>query len=409
MRDLPVLPAQPLRFRYVIYTLTVLMSVICYADRAALSVGMPVIARVFALSPSQIGWVLSSFLWSYFILNLPGAMLLDRFGARRVGTWAVAFWSIAMMLGGMVTTLPLFLVTRVMLGAGEAPTFPLGNKVARAWAPDHERGIMLTALICGLPVGLAAGSVAGAWLITHIGWRAAFLALGGVGLAWSWIWWRAYPRDAAAPGGTTRRILSIRRIFGAAPFWGIVVGQCCANYANFLLMSWLPIILKQVLKLSLLETGVWTAICYLVSAALGLMLGRLGERAMRQQDLRHGTRRWVVGSYFLMATSMGFLPLCQSLPSVIALLAIAMAFLMAGIGANMALLSDLIVEEDLVASTTGLSFTFSNGAGIAAPVVTGYLLQATGNFHGVFYLTAAILLLGVLSIVLLPRRRFHAC
>ncbi|CAI9120944.1 MFS transporter [Brytella acorum] len=398
--------AQP--YRYVIYVLTVLMSVICYADRAALSAGMPVIAGIFHLTPRGIGWVLSSFLWSYFILNLPGAMLLDRFGARRIGALAVSFWSLAMMLGGLATSLPAFIVTRVMLGAGEAPTFPMGNKVARAWAPDSERGVMLTALICGLPIGLAAGSAAGVWLIAHYGWRSAFVILGAVGMVWAAAWWRLYPKSETAPGGTTRRVLSLSRIFGARAFWGIVIGQCCANFANFLLMSWLPLILKTLLGLGMVEAGMWTAVCYLLSAALGLILGRVGETFMRGRDLRHGARRVVVGSYFLLSGSMGLLPFCSGKLTVIPVVAVALAFLMAGIGANMALLSDLIVETELVASTTGLSFTFSNGAGIAAPVVAGYVLQASGNFDAVFFLTVVILVCGVAAILILPTRAFHA-
>lgn len=54
----------PRPFRYVIYALAVAMCVICYGDRAALSVGMPSIAHEFGLTPGEIGWVLSSFLWS---------------------------------------------------------------------------------------------------------------------------------------------------------------------------------------------------------------------------------------------------------------------------------------------------------------------------------------------------------
>lgn len=112
--------------------------------------------------------------------------------------------------------------------------------------------------------------------------------------------------------------------------------------------------------------------------------------------------------YLVLASSMGFLPLCATAGTIIPLLAVSMAFMAGGTGANMALLADLLVEDEILGSVTGLTLTFSNGLGILAPVMTGYLLQATGNFHGVFYITGIIILCGALAAAFLPGVRFMA-
>ncbi|QEH96956.1 MFS transporter [Gluconobacter thailandicus] len=405
----PSLPATGTKrsFRFVIYALTISMCVICYGDRAALSAGMSQIAHEFSLTPGQTGWVLSSFLWSYFILNLPAAILLDRFGERVIGALAVALWSIAMILGSLTATVPAFIATRILLGVGEAPTFALGNKVIRAWAPASERGVMMTAFVCGIPIGLAAGAASGAWLIANFGWRSAFIFLGCLGLAWSLAWLVIHPRKETARHGTNFALLSVPTLFASGPFWGIVIAQCCGNYANFLLMSWLPIILRQTLHLSLTGSGVYTGYCYLGAAILSITAGKIGESLVRGHSLVLGARRNIVSIYLVLASMMGLLPLCSSGLTMIPLLAVSMGFISAGLGANMALIADLLVEHEMLGSVTGLILTFSNGLGILAPVLTGYLLQATGNFHGVFYITSVIILAGAIAARLMPTRVIH--
>jgi sugar phosphate permease len=85
--------------RYAFFLLVFLMYTISYADRAALSIAMPELARVFALTPVEMGWISSSFLASYFLLNLPSTILVDIYGARLMGSVAVVLWSSAMIVG----------------------------------------------------------------------------------------------------------------------------------------------------------------------------------------------------------------------------------------------------------------------------------------------------------------------
>ncbi|HEX3572977.1 MAG TPA: MFS transporter, partial [Rhodopila sp.] len=75
--------------RILVYVLLFLMSAINYGDRTALSIGAPAIAREFGLTPVQVGYLLSSFLWTYFLLNLPAGVISDRFGARRAAGFSV--------------------------------------------------------------------------------------------------------------------------------------------------------------------------------------------------------------------------------------------------------------------------------------------------------------------------------
>ncbi|MBV1825210.1 MFS transporter [Komagataeibacter oboediens] len=399
-------------YRFVIYAMTVLMCVIGYGDRAVLAAGMPLIGQEFGLSTTQVGWVLSSFLWSYFILNLPAALLLDRFGPRVVGMFSVVLWSVAMILGALSGTLVQFLIARVLLGAGEAATFSLGNKVVDAWSPVQERSIMMTAFTCGIQIGLAAGAAVGAWLIMQYGWRVAFVVLGVVGCLWAAAWFVAYPahdRSSTLAGGVSGGMgLSLRPLLRSRSFWCVVGAQCTGNYANFLMMTWVPTYLVSTLHMDLLHSGANTAICYLAAACLSMAGSRAGEWVLARSGNGIGARRRVVAFFLSLVMVVAALPLCTTALEIMGVLSLAMGAIIAALGTNMALLAELLVERHYLGSVTGFMLTFSNGIGILAPVATGYLVAATGNFHAVFYVTACIVLAGALTAWLGPRQMFHA-
>ncbi|MEE8662049.1 MAG: MFS transporter [Acetobacter sp.] len=387
-----------------ICTATVMMCVLCYGDRAALSVALPDIVKDFNLTPSQAGWVLSSFLWSYFFLNLPSSILLDRLGPRLVGILAVAVWSAAMIQGSLAMTLPAFLLSRVILGVGEAPTFALGAKVMRLWSSPQQRGLMMTLFTSGISIGLASGAIIAGYMIEQHGWRIAFSVLASVGFIWCLLWYFLYPArpKTQEASGKKNRFL-IKPFFTSRSFWGVVIAQCCVNYANFLMMSWLPVILKQRMNLSIFDASVYTAYCYAGAVVISLVAGRIGESLHSKHAHKPTGRKRIVALYLSMVAMLGILPLIHSVPLSMACLILSMGFVTAGSGANMAFLADLLVEHDVLGAANGLVLTFSNGTGILAPIITGYILQFTGSFEYVFYMVAALVLAGASAVLILPR------
>ncbi len=278
--------------RYVFFFLVFLMYAISYGDRAALSIALPSMGKEFSLTPVQMGWVSSSFLWSYFLLNLPSTIVLDMVGARAIGSLAVGVWSFAMLLGGMAQNITQFLLTRMLLGVGEAPTFGVGATVVRNWALPRERGSVMTLLLTGMQLGLAGGTIAGAYLITFFGWRFEFMALGCVGIAWALVWWLVYrnPEEKAdAPRRKPISIGEIRNLFRSSSFIGILAVQCTQNYLNFLVMSWMPLYLIHELHIDITGTGNSTALCYLVAAIGAVIIGRILEHVVFRNGIHPPT------------------------------------------------------------------------------------------------------------------------
>src|ERR1700743_1780216 len=190
---------KPTGVRWNIFLLMLLMISINYIDRASLSVAMPLISKEFNLDPAMQGLILSSFFWTYALMQIPGGMLADRFKPRIVIAAATFFWGGFQAIAAVATSWPMLMLTRLGLGASEAPIYPAGGKLNGIWMTQHERGRGGTLLDGGAPLGAALGSIVIAWLIAAFNsWRMAFV-IAGVGTMlcglWAWYYIRNSPRQ----------------------------------------------------------------------------------------------------------------------------------------------------------------------------------------------------------------------
>jgi sugar phosphate permease len=125
--------------RYRVYFLLFLFNVICYLHRINMSVAGCSVAQEFGLSPIQLGYLFSSFLWAYVAMMLPSGRLVDCFGAHRIAAFGAAFWSVAQILTGAAIGFGTMILTRLGPGAGEARPFrqlPRGSRLGdlhRTW------------------------------------------------------------------------------------------------------------------------------------------------------------------------------------------------------------------------------------------------------------------------------------
>ena len=169
--------------RSIVYGLLFTMTLINYFDRTVLSIAMPVLIHEFALTPVAVGYLLSAFIWSYAPCQLPAGVLLDRWGTRATAARCIAFWSAATALTGAASSFTFVFFTRLLLGIGESPTFPLAARAIREWAPAvRERALAFSISGSGPAFGTAVSAITIAWLVATIGWRLAFVFSGALGV-----------------------------------------------------------------------------------------------------------------------------------------------------------------------------------------------------------------------------------
>src|ERR1700743_403718 len=110
-----------------------------YCGRVNLSVAHDALYTAFGISDVTFGYLSGAYNWTYALCQLPVGVLLDRFGVRRVGRVSTFLWSIASFAAAATPNLPGFFGARLLLGVGEAPTFPANAKAIGTLFPQHER------------------------------------------------------------------------------------------------------------------------------------------------------------------------------------------------------------------------------------------------------------------------------
>ena len=230
--------------RWAIVTLLFVASLINYLDRATISVALPRLAHDLALSPIIKGVLLSSFFWSYALMQVPIGWCVDRFNLRWLYAGSFALWSLACGLTGLAGSLLALILLRVLLGVGESIFLPGGLKIVSRIFPAQERGLPTGVFESGSRLGLALGAPLLAWLILRYGWRSMFFLVGFIALLWLLPWFVVFPHQlpdtsaepqpsALAIAKPQKRALTFDR-----NLLGLCLGAFCYDYYWFLLVTW---------------------------------------------------------------------------------------------------------------------------------------------------------------------------
>jgi len=398
--------------RLFIYVMLFLMTAINYTDRVNLSVSAGLVSHEFGLSPAQLGWLMSAYLWPYIICLAPAGVLVDLVGYRIVGWAAVGFWSLCTVCTGFVTGPTAFYATRVGLGAAEAANFPIGTQAIRAWAPRAEYGVSVASMSLGQWFGTAFGAMFVGWVVRDFGWRAAFVLTGVLGLIWVAVW-LGFVRDPQRAGwlGADERThilqqretrppqhaawATVPRLLRSRSLWALALAQGCFVYEAYMLLSWLPNFLQTQHHISIFSSGGYTAIIYGTAVIGSILLARLSDRIFSTAALRGGARKWVVAFSYLPAMLVALVPQVDSVWLIVVLLTVSVTFLANGVSLNTALCNDLVVRPEDAGTAVALFTLVANLVGVGSPIVTGYVVAATGNFNMAFVLTGVMLAVGV--------------
>src|SRR4051812_31138397 len=163
-----------------------------YFDRVNLSVSYQALTAEFGLTTVAFGYLLSAYSWSYALCQIPSGSLLDRFGVKVVGRVSTLLWSAASMAAAASVGVWQFFASRLLLGVGEAPTFPANAKAIGYWFPQHERSLATACFDAAAKFSSAIGVPLIGLLLLHVGWRWSFAATGFVSLAYCVLFYIVY-------------------------------------------------------------------------------------------------------------------------------------------------------------------------------------------------------------------------
>src|SRR5262245_61242614 len=189
---------RPMRVRYLVLLMLVLLSVITYMDRICISVLETPMKKDLGISEAGWGWVLSAFLIAYGLFEIPTGALGDTIGQRKILARIVVWWSAFTMLTGVATNFYALVVTRFLFGAGEAGAYPNAAGCIGRWFPTSERaraqGLVWGASRLG---GALTPLVIAPLIAVFPWWQLPFFLFGAIGLAWALVWTSWFRDDPA--------------------------------------------------------------------------------------------------------------------------------------------------------------------------------------------------------------------
>ena len=293
--------------RYVVLTLLFLLSIISYVDRVCISVAGKTIQDEMRLSPAQWGWVLGAFVAAYALFEIPTGSLGDRLGPRRVLTRIVVWWSVFTSLSGAAANAWQLVVTRFMLGAGEAGAYPNSSVAIARWFPKVERARAQGVVWMGSRIGSALAPVLVIPVQVAFGWRWSFALFGLVGVVWAIVWhaWfrdRPSEQDGASaadvadagplPAAAGHTAMPWRRVLASPNLWWLMLMYHAHCWSAFFFLTWLHTFLQNgrgYTRSDLLQLSWLPFVC---GALANLGGGICSDALVKRIGLKWG-RRWI--------------------------------------------------------------------------------------------------------------------
>ena len=301
------------KYRWTICALLFFATTINYLDRQVLSLLKPMLEKEFGWSNSDYANIASVFQFTYAISMLFAGRIIDKLGTKRGFSWAIIIWSIgavihaaaipmgqaaATILGWIgIVSVPVsiagFMISRAVLGFGEAGNFPAAIKATAEYFPKKERAFATGIFNSGSNVGAILAPLTVPWIAEAWGWEAAFLIIGSVGILWLFFWLHYYDKpeeqkrlsaaeldyinhderveNSQQTQEERDRKVSWIRLLGYRQTWAFAVGKFMTDGVWWFFLFWLPAYLHDQYGVANTEMMIPLAVLYSMT-----MFGSIG-------------------------------------------------------------------------------------------------------------------------------------
>lgn len=381
-----------------------LVIMVCYLvawlDRMCISMAIPFMMKDLEFSATAAGSIMGAFFLTYSLFQMPGGIVSDKIGPRKVISGALIWWSAFTAFTGMVSSLTNILTVRFLFGIGEgmfpAPVWKtIGN-----WFNKKERATANSVILSTVALGPAITPIIMAPIIANFGWRAAFYILGAAGFFCALLSWRYLsdtPRQCrdispqelaeyeaeraaeAATGDTKLAKASLGQLLASPIIWVLFTVWFTLTIAMYGYMTWLPTYLMKVRGLSLMSAGVAASIPFFFAAIGTGISGWIMDKFFKNNGKVLIIIAELLGAFFLYQ----FFNVADNTAAQI-YQCIAAFFLWMALGAFWSV-AVLVIPEHLMGSGSGFVNTGGQFGGFIAPIAIGFMIDYFGgNFASGF-------------------------
>ncbi len=364
--------AQVERWRWLIVGLAFVAIMLNYVDRQIIALLKPTLEAQFHWDDRDYGNMASAFQFAAAVAFLGTGWFIDRVGLRRGFALGVGIWSLAGMAHALVGSVSGFVAARAVLGAAESIGTPAQVKTAAVYFPPEKRSFMIGIGNMASNIGAVVAPLAIPPLAFWLGWRAAFLVTGGLGLVWVVLWLIVAP---ATPEAETisKVALPWRALLGDRRQWALVAAKMFSDNVWWFLLFFSPDLFHRMFGLSQGTLGLPVAFIYAMAALGALFGGWLPSRLMAGGANPDRARKGSMLLYALLILPVPLLLLVHSAWAAAALLGLAL-FAHQGFSTNVFAMAADMFPARIVGSAIGIAAFAGNLAGMAMIQLAGWSL-----------------------------------
>lgn len=415
-KRMAVAGGKPTSMRWFLVSIIFVACLIAYLDRVNLSICAPLIMEEMGLSKVELSFAMSIFFISYALMQIPGSMLIEKFGTRVIGAVAMTWWSVFTLLTPLAGGLYSFLAVRFLFGVGEGPLFPNNTSFISKWFNSKESGFSSSLMMTGTFLGPALGPPITVFIISISSWHWVFYAYGILGIMAAILWY-AYSRntphehrgvneaelavitgdkEAAFKKTAPQQKTPWRGFIRQPRFWCFGLQYFCANYIMYLFLSWIPLYLLEARGMSFTAMGGAAAMPWVCIAVVMLLCGYFGGKLIVRGVSRFASRALpgmigmgICGVCLFMAVG------ASSAFENVVWLSISLGALGANYIASWAGCQDLGAQFG--GSVAAWMNTFGTIGGVCAPIATAVLVELAG-WDGALHCASVVILMGIVCL-----------
>ncbi len=379
-----------------------------YMDRSTLAIGNLKIREEFGISATAIGALGSAWALTYGIAQLPSGYLLDRVGPKMLVGLSMIVWSLFQAVGGIAGTYFQLMLSRIGLGATEAPCFPSATRSVSDWFDVKDRGTPSGVYTSGAYIGPTLAPPILTGLMLAFNWRVMFIVMGLAGIVGAVLWFMIYrdprtqvlePQDAdyLRANREAKSGISLRQwtsLFRFRAMWVLMLGAFCTGYITWMYQTWLPAYLEMQQHISIAKTGILASVPLICAFFGALCGGYISDWLVKRGvELVASRRLPLVIGLLLSAAFTGLAAIATSAGVAITCIAVSMFFMQFGITCKWILVTAVTPQAYCASAASNQNFAGFLG-GTLSPILTGFIVDVTGSFVLALAIGAVITLIG---------------
>src|SRR6266700_2186166 len=280
---------KPTHGRHWVVVFGMTLAILSYIDRVCIAQAAPLISRDLGLGKVQMGTVLSVFLLSYGLFEIPGGWYGDWVGARKGLLRIVLGWSVFTALTGWAWGFVSLVVIRFLFGVAEAGCFPIIAKSFTTWLPRRERTRAQGFLWMAARWGGAFTPLLVVLVLKYVHWRLSFLLFGSLGVVWAFVfyqWYRDSPREHQGVNAAELALLNDvethssvhsnvpwRKLLASRSVKLLALQYYFLSFSWYFYLTWLPTFLQEHYKLSATQSAKYAVFPLLFNGIGSLFCG----------------------------------------------------------------------------------------------------------------------------------------